>query len=439
MVACTGTKKFTQEGIKYETAGLVEEAADAYFQAVVRKRTNIEAAIGLKRVGQKVLNKKTDVFYKNFSLGNNKEAVYDYQHAQNYNNKIKNIGVILDYPTHYEKYYTEAKDLYVKELYTKAQQYMSNAEYKKSEDVLAELLKFDPNYKDAEKLKTISIVEPIYANGLKLIEEAKYIKAYYNFDEVTKHDPNYKEVAEYKQLAKEKGTISIGVLSAKNQTNSTKAGDKLYGYVISSLLKTNHPLLKLVDRDNIQHIMDEQKRGMQGITDEKNAVSTGKLIGIQNMLLINVIDASEQGNGRITSTTRSAYSIYYVETINPQTKLKMREERYNAINYLENTGYASASYGINYRIVSTETGELLTSEVIKSTKEDNLNYYTYNDGDYRNLIPNLPGQGQNININQWRNNFTKKRALKSTNELADIAAQEVGEQTANSIINFLFK
>ena len=52
---CNGSKAFVKRAAKMEEAGMMPQAADLYMTAVVKKPTNVDAVVGLKRTGQVVL------------------------------------------------------------------------------------------------------------------------------------------------------------------------------------------------------------------------------------------------------------------------------------------------------------------------------------------------------------------------------------------------
>ena len=57
------SKKLTKQGYELEQAGMITEAAEHYYRALLRKDNNVDAMIGLKRTGQVVLENKLDNFY----------------------------------------------------------------------------------------------------------------------------------------------------------------------------------------------------------------------------------------------------------------------------------------------------------------------------------------------------------------------------------------
>ena len=115
--ACQNSKHYTKIAQKQEAAGLNKEAADNYYSALWKKRTNIDAQIGMKKTGQIVMNEMLSEFSKKNNFGNKKEAVYSYISARDYQDKISNIGVELQIPEFYEADYEKVKKSYLTDLY----------------------------------------------------------------------------------------------------------------------------------------------------------------------------------------------------------------------------------------------------------------------------------------------------------------------------------
>ena len=49
---CNGSKAFVKRAAKMEEAGMTPQAANLYYTAVIKKPTNVDAMVGLKRTGQ---------------------------------------------------------------------------------------------------------------------------------------------------------------------------------------------------------------------------------------------------------------------------------------------------------------------------------------------------------------------------------------------------
>ena len=72
---CQNSKHFTKLAAKQEAAGLTHEAANNFYTALIKNRSNVDAQIGMKKTGQLVLNEMLNDFAKQKNFGSNREAV----------------------------------------------------------------------------------------------------------------------------------------------------------------------------------------------------------------------------------------------------------------------------------------------------------------------------------------------------------------------------
>jgi tetratricopeptide (TPR) repeat protein len=100
--ACNPSKSLYTKGKKLETAGMYREAATYYYDALRYDKRNVEAQIGLKLAGQKVLNDYFEEFFKAYNTDKNKEAVYAYRNAEKYYSDLNDLGVYLKWDDHYK-------------------------------------------------------------------------------------------------------------------------------------------------------------------------------------------------------------------------------------------------------------------------------------------------------------------------------------------------
>jgi TolB-like protein len=91
------------------------------------------------------------------------------------------------------------------------------------------------------------------------------------------------------------------------EESGARAKENQLGLLVSSELTTalrrDHGIL-LVERANLNKIIDEQALGQTGLIDEKNAAEVGKLAGAQFMVLGNIAEAGDRYlvNAKIVST-----------------------------------------------------------------------------------------------------------------------------------------
>ena len=124
------SKRLAKRGLKFEQAGMYEMAADYYYQSVIAKPSNIDAVIGLKKNGQRLLDEKSLRVQKSYFNNNDRETVYAYIDAKNYFDKIKVTGISLNLSETTQQYYQEAKPRYLETIFYDARLLLDEEKFK---------------------------------------------------------------------------------------------------------------------------------------------------------------------------------------------------------------------------------------------------------------------------------------------------------------------
>lgn len=392
LAACSGSKSFSKKAAKLDAGGMYAEAADMYLQSAVRNAKNIDAKIGLKKTGQMLLNDKLSTFFKAFSVGNDKEAAVNaYLNATDYQDRVQRAGVTLEIPDSYAADFKQVKGEYLVQLYTQGHDLLDRKEYAAAETVFAKIGKLEPGYKDAGSLQQIAFLEPLYLSGKAALAAGQYRKAYADLDRVVAGSTTYKDAAALKQECIAKGRYAIAVLpftTAGSKRSSVQAAT-LQAYITSALIDVNDPFIQVVDRDNIQKILDEQRLGMSGVVDESTAVSAGKLMGAQAVIMGTVMDYKEVP-GDLRKSTKEGYESYQVKQVDKATDQVSYATRYKPVNYTEYYKENKVDLSFSYKLVSLETGQVLLSKVVDRQADDHAWYAAY-DGNASALVPKLNG------------------------------------------------
>lgn len=392
--SCTGSKPLAKKAAKLDAGGMYAEAADMYLQSAIRNANNVDAKIGLKKTGQMLLNDKLSTFFKAFSMGEDKEgAVNAFLDAQQYQQRVQRAGVALDIPASYATDFKQVKGEYLLQLYDRGQEQLGQKDYPGAETTFAKIGQLEPGYKDASSLQNVAFLEPLYISGKAALAAGQYRKAYADLGRVTARNAAYKDAAALQNQCVEKGRYPIAVMPFT--TTAAAVGAKsaqaatMQALVTSALTNLNDPFITVVDRDNIQKILDEQKLGMSGVVDESSAVSAGKLLGAQAVLMGTLISYQED-NGRLRQSTKEGYEGYQVKEMNAQTGQEQYVTKYKPVNYVESYRENKTVISFSYKLVSLETGQVLMSKVMDRDAADHAWYATY-DGNGQALLPKLNG------------------------------------------------
>lgn len=444
---CTGSKSYSKKARKLQEAGLNDEAAAFYLQALQRNPKNVDAKIGLKQTGQIQIERTLTNFYKAYSVSNYKEAVYKYQEALNYKRRY-GYFVSVEIPPYYEAYYDEMLVVYLAERYETAGDLLYEEKFKDANLIYKEILKLDPEYKDVKELSVHSTVEPLYREGIEAFNTEKYRRCYRIMANVLSQKPMYKEAIDYKERALEEGSITIAVLPFK--TDMVKIGryaNMVQEDVVNGLIQVNDPFVKVLDRSNDKVLLDEQKTNVAQAEASNSNIKTGELLGA-NILIKGKLVGYHPAGGKIESFRRQGFESYQVKKVNQETKKTYYETRYKRVYYTEFEGASSVAIDFQYQMVSTETGEVVKSDMVRKERSDYVNYVNYS-GNYKKLYPGkfsskgmTFAKGDEVYSSFFEQRKlrgkvrTKKTVLKSHNELSMEVLKIISKNIVDGISSY---
>ncbi len=444
---CSGSKSYSKKGRKLQEAGLNDEAASFYLKALQRNQKNVDARIGLKQTGQIQIEKTLTSFYKAYSVTNYKEAVYKYQEALTLQKRY-GYFVGLEIPPYYEEYYTEMLVVYLDDRYEVANDLLYDENFNDASLIYKEILELDSEYKDVKELSIQSIIEPLYRKGVASFSAEKYRKCYSIMSSVLLQKPMYKSAIDYKERALEEGQIVIAILEF--QTAVTRKADlasTIQSDVVSGLISVKDPFLRVIDRSNMNELIEEQKINVNSTTSGNSAIKTGELLGANMLIKGKVLGYSTRG-GEIKGIRKQGFESYQVKKVNTETKKTYYETRYKRVYYTEYEGVRSVFMEVQYQMISAETGEVVNSNVLREEKSDYVNYVVYS-GNYNKLYAGkYSGKGSGYKKGDviyksysQQNKLKKKvksskRTLKSEQELAAKAVNQISSNIVRAISSY---
>jgi hypothetical protein len=437
IIGCSGSKNMLKKGVLLEHNKQYIEASSFYFESLDRKSTNVDATIALKRVGKIVLNQYLNEFYKEEAMGNTKSAVYAYLKADDYQKKINKYKVYENIPEHYVEKFKSVKGTYLQNLYEEGENLIEDLSYKNAENNFIEILKFDSEYKDAKNLKNIAYVEPIFIKAKQQLDGENYREAYNNFELVLKRIPNYKDAKDSKARALELGRHTFLLFTFENESNKQQIETKISNYISNELSNLNDPFLRLVDRTNFEKIMNEQELALSGFVDESTATEIGKLFGARTAISGKVISYSHKVL-QIKPQKKNAAEPFTVKIKREDIEGYVTKTKYKKVNYTYYAKSVDVHIQFQYKVISLQTSEVLLSDIIELSSKDNVSYSFYS-GDSKKLHPMIStGVDKNkTSINKFRAQFSKRRKLKSEQELSTELFKSISVKAAEKITQYL--
>ncbi len=433
--ACNGSKSLAKKGSQLQEAGMYSDAAMFYYNSLLKNSNNIDARIGLASTGQKVLNDKLSEFSKARASNDSKKAVYAYQDAASYRSKVESLGVKLNAPDYLKDDFEESKRMYVKELYDKGNDLLSDKNFDEANKVFKELSSLESNYKDVSDLQSISRNEPLYISGTELFDAHQWHRSYYQLDEIYRRDPGYKDVAILRKECLDKGQYPVAVLPFENSSRTREINTQIQAYVLTALSQINDPFLKIVERDNMDMILKEQRINLSGIVNEQSAAKVGNLLGAK-AILSGIVLSYATLPGKMKVTRKDAYEAYQVKLYNKAEDKNYYETRYKPVSYNEYYNSNEVTVSFQYKAVSLESGEILFSRVVNKKVDSDVYFATY-DGEITALYP--AGKYGVISSNRDHNQLVSlmraSRELKPISDLSKEAFANIAQSISTDLVN----
>ncbi|MDB4835037.1 CsgG/HfaB family protein [Cyclobacteriaceae bacterium] len=431
--ACTGSKKMVKKGRQLEEAGMYKDASDFYYKGLIRNENNVDAIIGLKQTGQKVLDDILQGFYKAYSFEEYGDAVYSYIEARAYYEKLEKVKVKLDFPPYYPKYYEESKKVYLAERYDEAMDLMKAESYVKAETVFKEIVTIQPDYKDAGQLSKVAYIEPYYKAGLTAMDEEHYRDAYYQFNEVIIVSKTYKDAFDLRQECRDLAIFTIAFVPYKNENKYKNYSAKINTSVLADLGKKNNPFITIVDRQNTDKLIEEQKMALQGIVDNNSAAQAGLLLGVKAVYFGQVTSGSKS-TGQLKSSKKECFERVVTRRYNSSTQKYYTTTSYRRRSYTLYTQSISVVLSYNYQLVSSETGEILLSGSFQEEKKDDIKYATTSGGT-KNLYPTKSPSVWGNEKKEFDALFKARKTVKSP----EILFKEIYNKISNDVTGNILK
>jgi tetratricopeptide (TPR) repeat protein len=381
---CNSPRALAKRGAKMEEAGMMDQAANFYYTALQKDRNHLPSLSGMERTGQAVLMDRLADFDAAVLENNRAAAVKAYESADAYFKKVEGVGVRLNFPETKRMLFAQVKNAHMDDLYNRGLGYLEAENFTSAQVDFDEIVRLDPTYRDAKQMADVSYCEPRYRRGKSALAEKRYRTAHTHFSECVNRKADYKDAAALRTQALNEGIFTIALVPFTNGSDRPNMEAKVRSYVQQELTQSQDPFLKVVDRDNQELILREQRLALSGAFDDRTAVEVGNLLGARALMKGTVVDCSVS-QSQLKSEARQGFESYQVEKVNSEGK-KYYETAYRSVTYYEYVQNRRVNLTFNLVLVSLETGATIASKMIQQTEEDEVHYVRYN-GNAKNLFP----------------------------------------------------
>jgi len=424
----------TKKAVQFEKEGQYEDACLHYLLALDRKSTNSKAVAGLKHTGQIVLDTYLENYYELHHADRLKNAVYTFIEAVELYDLCAKFNVELSIPKYYYNYYESDLPIYLEQLYEEGSSLLDKEDFDNSILLFEEIYSLYPHYKDVSDLRSYARLEPLYRKGQRALDDQKFRQAYYQFHETKL----YKDSKELKKHALKKAQYPIALLPFENATTTINAEKALQSQFLYQLNNNKNPFIKIIDRSHINTILHEQELSLSGLVDAHSAVEVGELLGTKALLVGRLVSLDIQKTP-IKVERKKGWESYKLKTLNKETQVYKTTTEYKKVYYKEYHGYNSVKLTIEYKLISTETGAIIATNLFTSKHEDRVTYATY-EGDKSKLYPGSWKSIDTPHASDDRNSRSKittllwaSKKIKSVEELKTSAFTSVSKKAVSEI------
>lgn len=428
--SCTVSSQSIKQAKTLEAEGNFRAAATAYHQFLFRKPTHKDARTGLQRTGQRVLDDLLGNFWVKYNLEDYSAAVNSYNEAQNFERQIAGLQIQLLWPDHYKEYYSEALGKELDAWFAQSAQAIDAGDYTKARNLLRNIESKKSDYEGIRELKLAIEVDPWYRNGLTAMQAGQAGKAMEWFSKVNEKAPEYRDLRALMSDLNARNKRVIAVMPFQEQKRGRRVATEFGEQVVNALLNLNNPLIQLIDRENVEQILKEQRLGLSGLIDEKSASRAGMLLGGNAVLIGAVVNIAEE-EPALQRETKSAFVRERYTYRDQRTGMSRADVRFNPVNYTEIKALRTITLTFKYRLMDVESGTILDSDVITRSATHQV-FYAETSLPIDQLSP-IQGTLSAAELAKWRERFSQSASLKPFAELATMVEKDVAKEVAERI------
>ena len=287
-------------------------------------------------------------------------------------------------------------------------------------------------YEDVKALYTEARNEPIYRQAAEMLGEGKCRSAYYAYGQIIADAGKYKDAGKLEVEALECAQYPIAIQTPVIGKNTARAKD-FQSMLNSKLLKLKNPFLKIYDLSAINSRIDRSMRNSSGKIDPSSLKGLRDRNGIKAVLYCEFTEFETQA-GKEKKKEKTGFERTVMKSASGETSIYDKKVKYAEVSR-ENIVEVS----LVFKLISTETGEILLSDRISKNREDQTSYATYS-GDKDKLYPSTYSNGTySLNEGGYRSlqkMLKKSSHIKSVDELTNSAFKDISHKVASDINNF---
>ena len=239
--------------------------------------------------------------------------------------------------------------------------------------VFKAIQKLNPDYKDVKQLSYV-LCEPRYRNAKQALTDGRFRSALAYTQEISRVQSGYKDVAKLRDDILEQGQFGVVLQPIKNETGIPNLGIEMERGIEAAMSKIRDPFFTLVDRDNLDFILQENQLRLSGITAE-NSSQIGRLARADAFVSAKVSNCRYH-RSKLHKRAKTGYEAYRVRIKNSDG-ISEYQTRFKEVTYHSYTQSAYLTLRLDIEMISATTSEVLFSRSITKTISDEVSYHLY--------------------------------------------------------------
>ena len=247
--SCSPAQKALRRSAKLEESGLSYEATISALEALEAKRTNVNAAAEVKRLGNREVVLQVAEFRKLNSAGETVGALDAYVRAKDLEDRANRAGVLLTGTAEAASEFASARAGHVAKLRREGASALATQDYDGAERLLTQALKYDPYNEVLRGEWREAVAIPMYQEGIRRLQNRMWRGAHDQFGAMeAKIGTNYRDSRALMDSAVAAGRVTVGlrdVIAPTRQEMNIAVG--LRGELFSQVRALNDPFIEWVD------------------------------------------------------------------------------------------------------------------------------------------------------------------------------------------------
>ncbi len=247
--SCSPAQKALRRSARLEESGLSYEATVSAIQALESKRSSVNAAAEVKRLGNREVALQVAEFRKLNSAGEIVGALDAYVRAKDLEDRANRAGVLLTGTAEAASEFASARAGHVAKLRREGASALAAQDYDGAERLLTQALKYDPDNEVLRGEWREAIAIPMYQEGIRRLQNRMWRGAHDQFGAMeAKIGTTYRDSRTLMDSAVAAGRVTVGlrdVIAPTRQEMNLAVG--LRGELFSQVRALNDPFIEWVD------------------------------------------------------------------------------------------------------------------------------------------------------------------------------------------------